>query len=139
MQIEAFRLFVMVDDSDNELFLTKSIFQHSFPKIAFLCEKNPAAVIDIIGRYKALGVAAAQICLLIDIRMPKMNGFELIYRVRNDIETYDCCIVMLSSSRAADDRDHSEAIGSDSFMAKPFSVPKLKVAIAERKVAERLV
>ena len=130
MHIEDFRLFLMVDDSDAELFLTRAIFAHSYPGIPFRCETNPAAVLQHVARAQASGVEAARICVLLDIRMPRTNGFELIYRLRNEVGSHDCRILMLSASRGLEDRDHAAAIGADGFVSKPFTIAKLDAALA---------
>jgi CheY-like chemotaxis protein len=135
MRIEDFKLFLMVDDSDDELFLTKAIFQHSYPGIQFRCEKDPAQVIGQLGRASATGMNPAQMCVLLDIRMPRTNGFELIYKLRNDIDVYACCILMLSASRGHDDRDNAEALGADGYVSKPFTVAKLQDALAPHRGA----
>ena len=133
MRIEDFKLFMMVDDSDDELFLTKAIFLHSFPGIQFRCEKDPAQVIGHLGRSAATGINPAQMCVLLDIKMPRTNGFELIYNLRNDIDVYACCILMLSASRGHDDRDHAAALGAEGYLSKPFSVAKLQDALAPHR------
>ena len=71
-----------------------------------------------------------QMCVLLDIRMPRTNGFELIYQLRNDINIYGCCILMLSASRGHDDRDNATALGADGYLSKPFTMAKLRDALA---------
>ena len=137
MRIENFKLFMMVDDSDDELFLTKAIFQHKFPGIQFRCEKDPAQVVAQLGRAAATGINPAQMCVLLDIRMPRTNGFELIYKLRNNIDTYACCILMLSASRGHDDRDNAAALGAEGYLSKPFTIAKLQEALASHQPEER--
>ena len=133
MRIDDFKLFLMVDDSDAELFLTRAIFAHSHPAIPFQCERNPAQALGHIARACAGGLEPAEICVLLDIRMPRTNGFELIYALRNEVSSYGCCILMLSASRAFSDRDHASAIGADGFVEKPFTVAKLAGALAAHR------
>lgn len=135
MRVEDFKLFTMVDDSDDELFLTRAIFQHSFPGIQFRCEKDPAQAVIQLERAAAGGMNPAQMCVLLDIKMPRTNGFEIIYRLRNDICIFSCCILMLSSSRGPEDRDNAEALGADGYLAKPFTVAKLQDALAPHRPA----
>lgn len=130
MRIDDFKTFLMVDDSDDELFLTKAIFQLAYPGIPFRCERDPAQAMSFLRNLVTAGTRAAEICILLDIRMPRINGFELIYRLRNEIDIYDCCILMLSASRVLDDRDHSTAIGADGFVTKPFKIASLERALA---------
>jgi two-component system, response regulator len=137
MRIEDFKLFLMVDDSDDELFLTKAIFQHAFPGVQFRCEKDPAQAMAQLGRAAATGINPAQMCVLLDIRMPRTNGFELIYKLRNDINTYACCIVMLSASRGLDDRDNAAALGAEGYLSKPFTVAKLQDVLASHTPTEQ--
>ena len=130
MRIDDFKYFLMLDDSDDELFLTKAIFQLAYPGIPFRCEKDPAQAMGHLRGTVTGGMRPADICILLDIRMPRINGFELIYRLRNEIATYECCILMLSASRVLDDRTHSAAIGADGFVSKPFKIANLERALS---------
>ena len=82
-----------------------------------------------LGRAAAGGIAPAEMCVLLDIKMPRTNGFELIYQLRNDIAVYACRILMLSASRGHGDRDNAEALGADGYLNKPFTVAKLQDAL----------
>ena len=130
MRIDDFKYFLMLDDSDDELFLTRAIFQLSYPAIPFRCEKDPSKAVTHLCSTVAAGTRSAEICVLLDIRMPHANGFELIYRLRNEISLHECCILMLSASRAVDDRANAAAIGADGFVNKPFKIINLERALA---------
>jgi response regulator RpfG family c-di-GMP phosphodiesterase len=57
--------------------------------------------------------------IVLDVRMPGMNGIELCERVKGDESTAGIAVVLLSGS--TDDTAAAHASGADAFMRKPFS------------------
>jgi two-component system cell cycle response regulator DivK len=72
------------------------------------------------------GVAAAVEHLpdlvLMDIRMPDMNGTEALRKLKEDERTAAIPIVALTSSTMKGDRDRFLAFGFDGYLHKPISV-----------------
>jgi chemosensory pili system protein ChpA (sensor histidine kinase/response regulator) len=58
--------------------------------------------------------------MLLDIEMPRMDGFEVTRHVRADAKTQDLPIVMITSRTAEKHRLHAFELGVDTFMGKPF-------------------
>lgn len=75
--------------------------------------------------------------ILLDIRMPGMDGFEVLSELRNDPNLMHCQVVMLSGS--CDNRDKEMAVthGANAYFVKPSSV-KSYYEIAEQLSAEYL-
>lgn len=78
------------------------------------------------------GRAALQMCrehrpdlLLLDLKMPHVDGFEAIHNLRQDPRTEPCKIIIISASAFDIDRRESLAAGADGFIAKPFRLSKL--------------
>ena len=63
--------------------------------------------------------------LLLDVMMPKMNGFEVTEKVRADPELNGTKIILLTAKGQDSDRATGEAAGADDYMTKPFSPTKL--------------
>lgn len=129
------KLFVMVDDSLDELAISKALFKRHYPTIEVLCEHKPERLAPLLQRRVTDGLDASSIVVLIDIRMPGLNGFELIYTLRNTVELYRSTIMVLSASRAPSDFDDALGIGADGFIRKPFNMAKLEEALGQ--IAER--
>ncbi len=70
---------------------------------------------------------AKPIGMVIDVRMPAMNGMELCQLARRNPEIRDMAILMISGNTHAYDVDAGMASGADGYLAKPFS-PKEMVA-----------
>ena len=59
--------------------------------------------------------------VILDLMLPKANGFEVLKAVRNDPALAGVRVLILTAKGQASDRRLAEAIGVDAFMTKPFS------------------
>ena len=66
--------------------------------------------------------------LLLDIQMPKMNGFEICRKVRKSISR-DIKIILFTASADVDVINKGKAAGADEVFSKPFSIAKIKETI----------
>ncbi len=67
-----------------------------------------------------------QICLL-DVMLPKMDGFELARRIREINK--DIPIVFLSAKSGIEDRLEGLELGGDDYLTKPYSIEELRLKI----------
>lgn len=58
--------------------------------------------------------------MLVDLEMPKMNGFELIKNIRNNPKTAHIAIIIISSRTADKHRKIAKDLGVDIFLGKPY-------------------
>jgi len=58
--------------------------------------------------------------MLVDIEMPRMDGFDLTRTVRGDPRTRDIPIIMISSRTAGKHRDQAMQLGVNAFLGKPY-------------------
>jgi chemosensory pili system protein ChpA (sensor histidine kinase/response regulator) len=63
--------------------------------------------------------------MLVDIEMPRMDGFELARRVRADARLAHIPIVVISSRTADKHREHATEIGVNAFLGKPYPEEEL--------------
>ena len=87
------------------------------------------------------GVRAAQTVLpnlvILDIRLPDIDGFEVARRVRSDRRTHEIPIIFLTEKRDRMDRLQGFEVGADDYITKPLSFPELtaRVEAALRRAA----
>jgi two-component system, cell cycle response regulator DivK len=60
--------------------------------------------------------------VLMDIRMPGMNGSEALRKLKEDARTAEILVVALTSSTMTGDRERFLAEGFDGYLRKPISV-----------------
>jgi chemosensory pili system protein ChpA (sensor histidine kinase/response regulator) len=63
--------------------------------------------------------------MLLDIEMPRMDGFEVLRQVRHDERLRDLPIVMISSRTGAKHQDRAAELGVNRFLGKPFQESEL--------------
>jgi chemosensory pili system protein ChpA (sensor histidine kinase/response regulator) len=68
--------------------------------------------------------------ILVDIEMPRMDGFELSSRVRQDARSAGVPIVIISSRTAEKHRNRAEQIGVNAFLGKPYQEAELLAQLA---------
>ena len=69
--------------------------------------------------------------VLLDIVMPKRNGFEVLRSLRRDQRTRETRVVFVSSKNLQSDRVWGMRLGADEYLAKPFT-PEQLVTIVRR-------
>ncbi len=59
--------------------------------------------------------------MILDVMLPRLNGFEVLKRVKSDPSLHSMRVIVLTAKGQAHDRRMAEEIGVDGFMTKPFS------------------
>lgn len=67
--------------------------------------------------------------VILDIGLPKMDGFAVCKKLRADIRTAFVPIVMLTANADESQRTQGYLVGTDDFIGKPFSVPDLNARV----------
>ncbi len=105
------------EDDQTIAFLTKDHLEQSYDVIH--CTDGFAALNEFKNNEIAL-------CIL-DIMMPKMDGFELAENIRN--LNHDVPILFLSAKTLKEDRIKGLKLGADDYLIKPFSIEELILKI----------
>jgi two-component system response regulator len=69
------------------------------------------------------------VVLLLDIKMPRMNGLDVLTQLRTDPRFVHLPVVMLSSSREESDLARSWDLGVNAYVIKPVDVGQFFVAV----------
>jgi chemosensory pili system protein ChpA (sensor histidine kinase/response regulator) len=70
------------------------------------------------------------VCLLSDIEMPRMDGFDLVRNVRADKRLAGLPVVMITSRIAQKHRDYAAELGVQHYLGKPYSEEELLALVA---------
>jgi chemosensory pili system protein ChpA (sensor histidine kinase/response regulator) len=68
--------------------------------------------------------------MLLDIEMPRMDGFELLRHLRADARLARIPIVMITSRTADKHRNHALELGVDAYLGKPYPEDELLALLA---------
>jgi len=67
--------------------------------------------------------------VLLDVRMPKMDGFEVCRKLREDRMTYLIPVIMITGKKEQEDKITGIKSGADDYVTKPFELPELLARI----------
>jgi chemosensory pili system protein ChpA (sensor histidine kinase/response regulator) len=115
-RIEVVPTVMVVDDSVTVRKVTQRLLQREGYQV--LLAK------DGIDALRQLQDSAPDVMLL-DIEMPRMDGFDLARNLRADERWSSLPIVMISSRTAEKHRSHALALGVDAFLGKPYDEAEL--------------
>jgi DNA-binding response OmpR family regulator len=74
--------------------------------------------------------------VILDIRLPDIDGYEVARRLRSDRRTAEVPIIFLTEKRDRSDRLQGLEIGADDYITKPFDVQELRLRV--RNALKRL-
>ncbi|MDH5183977.1 MAG: response regulator [Gammaproteobacteria bacterium] len=69
--------------------------------------------------------------ILLDIEMPRMNGYDLLQHIRRDERLKELPVIMITSRTGEKHRDKAFELGANDYFGKPFDENKLAVRINE--------
>ncbi|TMI24736.1 response regulator [Candidatus Bathyarchaeota archaeon] len=68
--------------------------------------------------------------IMLDLKMPKVGGIEVLRRLKSDQRTKDIPVVVLTSSREDSDLKQCYELGVNSYIVKPFGLEEFVKAVA---------
>jgi CheY-like chemotaxis protein len=130
-----------VEDNPDDVFFIERAFQKAAIKHPLFVVADGQQAMDYLsgkGEYADRTVYPMPRLILADLKMPKVNGFELVEWMRNDRNCRLLPIIILSSSALAGDVNRAYGAGANAYMIKPAdaqSLQRLFQTIAEFWVA----
>ena len=76
--------------------------------------------------------------MLLDIEMPRMDGFALARQLRRDPKTQNLPIIMITSRTADKHRDYAKQLGINTYLGKPYQEDILLQNIADHVAVHKL-
>ncbi len=125
---------LLVEDNPNDAELAiRALKAHNLAnKLVWL--KDGVEALDFIfaqGQYADRSIEDIPKVVLLDLKLPRVNGLEVLEKVKSDLRTKDIPVVMLTSSSEERDIVTSYNLGVNSYILKPVDFDKFIEAIKE--------
>ena len=120
---------LMVEDNANDEALTLHELRkyHLTNRIQIVRDGQEALeYIFCTGRYAARDIKDQPHVILLDIKLPFVDGLEILRRIKQDERTRTIPVVMLTSSREERDLIESYRLGVNSYIVKPVDFDQFK-------------
>jgi CheY-like chemotaxis protein len=125
---DATRPILLVEDDDIDVMTTQRAFEHHRVASSLRVVHNGAAALDYLrreGEYADADDGVPPAIILLDLKMPVMNGIEFLQVVKSDGRLKRIPVVVLTSSDEETDVVKSYELGVAGFIVKPVSFAKL--------------
>lgn len=83
------------------------------------------------GRYSERSLCNRTRLILLDLKLPKVDGLEILQRCKGDPRTKNIPVVVLTSSREEQDLIRSYNLGVNSYVVKPVDFPQFSEAVRQ--------
>jgi CheY-like chemotaxis protein len=116
------RPILLVEDSPNDVELTLAALERSRLANPVVVARDGVEALDVLfRRNNERGEGALQLpaVVLLDIKLPRVDGLEVLERIRQEPRTRSLPVVMLTSSREEQDLVRSYGLGVNAFVVKP--------------------
>jgi two-component system response regulator len=130
------KIILLVEDNPDDIKLTQRAFMKSniVDKIDLRIAEDGQKALDYLfgsNLNKDLNKGQLPSIILLDLNLPKLNGLQVLERIRNKKATKLIPIIILTSSKEETDLTRAYKLGANSYIRKPVDFEKFKTAIQQ--------
>ena len=128
------KVILLVEDSERDEELTLRALHKNNIKNEVVVARDGAEALDYLfatGALAGRNTAELPTVVLLDLKLPKIDGLEVLRRIRADERTTLLPVVILTSSKEDKDRLAGYSSGANSFVRKPIAFTEFSDAIRQ--------
>jgi CheY-like chemotaxis protein len=117
------KTILLIEDNPSDVDLTKrALGRCHIPNDLIVAEDGKEAIDYLLGRgiYTERNVAELPALTLLDLKLPRVSGLEVLRQIREDPRTHRLPVVVLTSSKEERDIATSYDLGINSYVRKPI-------------------
>jgi len=123
---------LLAEDNEDDIMATRRAWKKNSIVNPLYIVRTGEECLDYLyqrGKYAESGSAPRPGILLLDIKMPKMDGLTVIQHVRADEKLRRLPIVILTSSKMEEDRLRGYDLGANAYITKPVGFENFSDAV----------
>lgn len=128
------RIILLVEDNPDDVALTLRAFKKSNILNKMVVAKDGVEALDYLfanGTYDGRDTKVMPQIVLLDLKLPKLDGMEVLRRIRADERTKLLPVVILTSSKEEQDVVNGYNLGANSYIRKPVDFSQFSEAIQQ--------
>jgi len=128
------KIILLVEDNpDDELLAIRALKKNNIMNEVVVTRDGTEALDYLFGAgvYAGRDMSVMPQIILLDLKLPKVDGLEVLRRIRNDERTKLLPVVVLTSSSEERDLTESYSLGANSYIRKPVNFAQFTEAIRQ--------
>jgi two-component system response regulator len=121
---------LIVEDDDNDLVLIQRSLQKARVTNVILVARDGVEALDLLLDGPP-PLAEVPIVVLLDVKLPRVDGLEVLQRIRGDARTRTLPVVLLTSSDQQEDVLRGYALGVNSYVRKPIDFAQFQDMVGQ--------
>lgn len=125
------KVILLVEDNASDEKLTLLAFKNCGVPNEVVVVRDGAAALDYLfgtGKHEGRDVSALPTVVLLDLKLPKIDGLEVLRRIRADERTKLLPIVVLTASKEDEDVLRGYSLGANAYVGKPVDFAEFVAA-----------
>jgi two-component system response regulator len=126
------KIILLVEDNPDDVALTIRAFRKNNISNKIIVAKDGVEALDYLfgtGMYAGRDVKDMPVVILLDLKLPKIDGMEVLKSIRQNEFTKLIPVVILTSSAEENDRINGYKLGANSYVRKPVDFNQFIKAI----------
>jgi len=131
-QLEAVDILLVEDNSRDAELTIRALKKHNLANLLFTVEDG-AEALDFIycrGKYATRDGGHPPKVVLLDLKLPKVSGLEVLRALKQDEKTRSIPVVVVTSSREDSDIKTAYGLGANSYVVKPVDFDAFAEAVS---------
>jgi two-component system, response regulator len=131
------KIILLVEDNPDDELLTLRALRKNNVLNKVVVARDGVEALDYLfgtGRHSGRDIAVMPQLILLDLKLPKIDGLEVLKRLRADERTRLLPVVILTSSREEQDMLDGYGLGANSYVRKPVNFEQFVQAIEQLKL-----
>jgi two-component system response regulator len=127
-------VILLVEDNPDDEALTLRALKKNNIRNEVVVARDGVEAVDYLfgtGSYVGRDLSAMPQVILLDLKLPRMDGFEVLERIRSTDATKFLPVVILTTSNEDQDRLRGYGLGANSFVRKPVEFDKFIEAVRQ--------
>ena len=128
------RIILMVEDNPDDVELTLRSLRKNNISNEVVVVRDGAEALDYLfatGNYSGRDISVMPAVILLDLKLPKVSGLEVLRRLRADQRTELLPVVILTSSKEEQDMINGYKLGANSYVRKPVDFIQFSEAVKQ--------
>ena len=126
-------IMLVEDNSDDEALTLRALRRNNIQNNVVVARDGVEALDYLFGTGAFMGrdIRVKPVVILLDLKLPKIDGLEVLRRLRADTRTQFIPVVVLTSSKEEQDLINSYSLGCNSYIRKPVDFIQFVEAVRQ--------